>query len=297
MSLTPPKKLAIYYGWPNTVKDWTVAGAVSVFKEYDIVVFGAGLEDSSHGDHQNTKDIIDHSDMANTECYGYVTINQSTQTVKDKIDLWHSMGGSNQKIAGIFLDEFGFDYGISRSKQNTIVDYIHNKTGPTLKAFVNAWDPDDVFAGNPAHKLASDDWYLAESYAVMNNDYDDTDTDTDGHPDWKEKADKLKGTYAGEALIAAIGTTGSSSAGFTQAKADYSYYASAMYGFDAWGWGEKNYSSAGGPSSLPFRTRKALPEGDKLTGSVTKSGDVFERSTNVGFHIDTDAHTVSDRLD
>ena len=84
---------------------------------------------------------------------------------------------------------------------------------------------------------------------------------------------------------------------FVQAKADYSYYATAMYSFDAWGWGEKNYSSAGGPSSLPFRTRKTLPDGTKLHGSIVKTGDVYERNTNVGFHIDTYADTVSDRLD
>nr|QBK87336.1 MAG: hypothetical protein LCMAC201_02460 [Marseillevirus LCMAC201] len=297
MSLIP-QKLAIYYGWPNTVKDWTVAGAASVFKDYDLVVFGAGLEDSGHGDHQNTDDIISHTDMSSTECYGYVTVQTSQSANETKIDNWDAMG-----VAGIFCDEFGYDYGTKRSEQNDLVDYIHTKS---LKAFVNAWKPEDalgneqVSPNNPqgtAHKLNTTDWYLCESYAVKDNDYDDTDTDTDGHPDWKEKADKLVADYSGDIQVACIGTTGTSSAGFTQAKADYSYYATCMYGFDAWGWGEKNYSSAGGPGSLDFRTRKAVPEGTSLHGSVVKTGDVFEKNTNVGFHIDTDAHTVSDRLD
>ncbi len=300
MSLSPPKKLAIYYGWPNTVKDWTVAGAASVFKDYDIVVFGAGLENSSHGDHQNAIDIIAHADMANTQVFGYVTIQDSqSATNETKIVHWAAMG-----VAGIFCDEFGYDYGTKRSEQNSLVDYIHN-TSPGLIAFVNAWNPDDalgnasVSPNNPqgtAHKLVSTDWYLAESYAVKNDAYDDTDTDTDGKPDWVEKSEKLEG-YIGDIQIACIATVGTSSGAFVQAKADYAYFATAMYKFDMWGWGEKNYSSAGGPSSLPFRTRKALPEGAKLHGSVVKTGDVYERTTNVGFHLDADAHTVATRLD
>nr|QBK86420.1 MAG: hypothetical protein LCMAC102_02150 [Marseillevirus LCMAC102] len=297
MSLAP-KTLAICYAWLSTIKNWTVAGAVSVLKDYDIVVAGAGLEDSSHGDHQNTDDIISHSDMTNTEVYGYITIRDGQSANETKIDNWDAMG-----VAGIFCDEFGFDYsGITRAKQNDLVDYIHTKS---LKAFVNAWNPDDALSnnsvtpGNPqgtAHKLTTTDIYLAESFAVKDNAYDNTDTDTDGKPDWVEKAEKLE-CYIGDIVIACIGTTGTSTAGFTPAKADYSYYATAMYGFDVWGWGEKNYSSAGGPDSLPFRTRKTLPEGIKLHGSVVKTGDVYERTTNVGFHVDVDGHTVSDRLD
>jgi hypothetical protein len=292
-----PLKLCIYYGWPSTVKDWTVAGAASVFKDYDLVVFGAGLEDSSHSDHQNTDDIINHTDMSNTEVYGYITIQDGQTANETKIDNWNTMG-----VAGIFVDEYGYDYGNTRDEQNDLVDYIHNKS---LIAFVNSWDPDDAVGNavvttyNPngtAHKLNTTDWYLAESYAVKDNAYDDTDTDTDGHPDWQEKAEKLADTYAGDIKVACIGTTGSSSAGFTQAKADYSYYATVLYGFDAWGWGEKNYSSAGGPSSLTFRTRKTLPEGDNLHGDVTKVGDTYQRTTNVGIKVDITNHTVSDRL-
>jgi len=177
MSITPPKKLAIYYGWPSTVKDWTIAGAASVFKDYDVVVFGAGLEDSSHGDHQNVIDIIAHQDMANTKVFGYITIQDSQNDNETKIDNWAAMG-----VDGIFCDEFGYDYGTKRSEQNDLVDYIHD-TSPALIAFVNAWDPDDALGNdqvpqkNPqgtAHHLQTTDWYLAESFAVKNNAYDDS---------------------------------------------------------------------------------------------------------------------------
>lgn len=293
-----PKKLAIYYGWPSTVKDWTVNGAASVFKDYDLLVLGAGLEDASHGDHENTEDIINHTDMANTEVYGYVTAQTSQSANETKIDNWYAMGAT-----GIFCDEFGYDFGTSRSDQNDLIDYVHSKG---LKAFVNSWDPDDALGSdvdatyNPTGTgpaLSTTDWYLAESFAVKDDDYDDTDSNSDNVPDWKDKADKLV-NYSNDINIACIASVGTSTGSFVQAKADYSYYITSMFGFDAWGWGEKNYSSAGGPSSLPFRSRKTLPEGDELRGEITGgTGDIYERRTNVGFHIDIDNHTVSDRLD
>ncbi len=284
-----PKKLAIYYGWPSTVNGtYSVAGAAGVFKNYDIVVFGAGLEESSHGDHQNTKDIIDHSDMANTECYGYITMGNSTQTIKAKIDDWHSMGGSNQKIAGIFCDEFGYDFNTTRSKQNTIVDYIHNKSNPSLKAFVNAWDPDDVFSGNPGHKLNTDDLFLVESYVVKTGNYETESA-------WDSRNDKLV-TYKSDAKIVCI-TTPDSNGTFSQSKLDFAYFNCAMYGFEAFGWGEKNYSSAGGADSLPLRSRPGVPEGTKLDGSVSNTGSVYEINTNVGFHVDWSDNTKDTRLE
>ena len=45
------QKLAIYYGWPSAVNaTYTPALAAGVFSKYNLVVFGAGLEDVSHPD-------------------------------------------------------------------------------------------------------------------------------------------------------------------------------------------------------------------------------------------------------
>ena len=49
-------------------------------------------------------------------------------------------------VHGVFLDEAGYDFGVTRVRQNAIVDYIH---GRGLQAFVNAYNPDDVFSGDP----------------------------------------------------------------------------------------------------------------------------------------------------
>ena len=282
-----PKKLAIYYGWPSSVNaTWTVAGAAGVFKAYYLVVFGAGLEDSLHGDHQNTDDIINHADMTNTEVYGYIDSTASQNTIETSIDNWNAMG-----VAGIFCDQFGYDFGVKRSEQNNIVDYIHTVS---LKAFVNAWDVDDAFSSaaeqphNPsgtAHKLNTTDWYLAESYQIINGGYQTASA-------WETKSDKMV-TYQSDCQMACVTTYDNSA--FSQGKADYSYYSCAMYGFGAWGWGEENFSASS--ASLTFRTRKMLPEGVKLDGAISDSNEKYERNTNVGFHVDTGDHTVSDRLD
>ena len=60
MALPIPKKLAIYYGWPSAVSGagGNVTTAANVFKDYDQVVLGAGLEDGTHPDHTNTAAII-----------------------------------------------------------------------------------------------------------------------------------------------------------------------------------------------------------------------------------------------
>ena len=279
-----PKKLAIYYGWPSVVNaTYTVNGAANVFKDYDTVVLGAGLENNLHGDHQNTIDIINHPDMVNTLCYGYINSTDSLSSNETKIDNWLSMG-----IDGIFCDNFGYDFGVTRSQQNDLVNYIHSKS---LSAFVNAWEPDDVFSNNIvatynpsgiSHVLGADDYYLAESFQIINGGYQDTTF-------WKTKSDKMvnyKNIYGTK--MATITTTDSTV--FDQNKWDYSYMSAVLYNFDLVGWGELYYSASSG--SLPFRIRADV-FGDYFTGNIVEGpSDVFSRGTNVGIKIDTVNHTV-----
>lgn len=280
--MTLPKKLAIYYGWPSSVNaTYSVSGAAAVFGDYDMVVFGAGLEDSGHSDHQNTEDIINHANMSATSSYGYVDATASQSTIETSIDNWADMG-----VAGIFCDQFGYDFAVSREKQNDIVQYIHDKS---LSAFVNAWDPDDAFSSdvestyNPsgvACKLGSGDWYLAESYQIINGSYQSA-------TDWSTKAGKMN-TYksSNSTKMACITTT---SGAFDQDKFDYSYFSVVLHGFDAAGWGEPYFSASS--ASLPFRTRKTF-YGNQYDGDVSESSGVYERKTNVGISINTNNHTV-----
>jgi hypothetical protein len=298
-----PKKLAVFYGWPSTVNGagGNVADAVNTFKVYDLVVFGTGIEEPTHGDHANVVSIINHPDMANTEVYGYIDAVLDLDDIQTKIDLWAEMG-----VKGIFMDRFGYDFGVSRDKQRTIVWSIHRSrsgnTNTKLKAFVNGWNPDDVFSpavdpvNNPSGKdprLNSKDWYMAESFVIMDGEYDDSDLDTNGTKDWQDKATKLanyrniRGTK-----IAAITTYDNRP--YDSNKADFSYNASVLNTFDAWGWGEPYFSA--GDSNLPYRDRADII-GTAFTGGIINNSGVLQRQTNVGIKLDTDNHTVGFLLD
>jgi hypothetical protein len=282
------KKLAFFYGWPSGVNgSTTVAEAVSHFSNYDAVVFGEGIEDPAHSDHTNTQNIINDAGMSSTNVYGYVNTTNSYTAVYTAIDRWITMG-----VVGIFLDRFGYDFSVSREKQNSLVEYIRYKG---KHAFVNAWNPDDVFSSaveatyNPQGLAASidgNDIYLAESYQIINGAYQ-------SETDWRTKSNKMATYKASHGTKMAATTTYDASA-FDQDKADYSYYSAVLDGLDYWSWGEQFFSASSG--QLPFRTRKPV-YGDVLTGAIVQNGNVFERDTNVGIHIDTVNHTVDYLLD
>lgn len=275
----PIKKLAIYYAWPSIVNGSTsTAQAIQVFSDYDIVVIGKDLENTTHPDHQNTKDII--AGCA-AEFYGYVNGELSFTNVKQAVGKWCDIPG----IAGIFVDRFGYDYGTNRTKQNKIIDYIH---ASGVKAFVNAWNPDDVFQSyqGVAHKLHAGDWYLAQSHYVINGQWQTV-------ANWETKSDAMAAYKASSGVNMACITTTTASIGFDQSKWNAAYYAHTIYGFDASGWGEPLYSAP--DALLPWRTRLPI-NGTKFAGSLNKNSGVFDRQTNIGITVDTSTHETSSLL-
>lgn len=289
MTTLPPGKLAVYYGYPSVVNGSTgTSGAADVFKDYDVVVFGSGLEVPSHPDHTNTIAVIGDALMTNTDVYGYIDATLTLNDIQGKIDQWYDMG-----VVGIFLDQFGYDFAVSRERQREILWCVHCKG---LKAFVNAWNPDDAFSPaveptyNPsglATRMGSDDIYLAESYQVVFGAYDTSVAA------WEAKVAKMESyrtTYGSK--MATVSTWDSSA--YDQAKWDYSYYSSAQRSFDLAGFGEEFYSASS--ALLPFRPRKVI-YGDHFTGSIISSSGVLEHQTNIGIQVDTNSFTVKEVLD
>lgn len=287
-----PEKLAVYYGWPSAVNgaggDINVAAAV--FDDYDQVVFGAGLEDPSHGDHSNLVAMLALPAMSSVQTFGYIDATLPVSTIQAKVDLWVSTG-----VKGIFLDQFGYDFGLTRDKQNALVWSIHHCTCPGgLPVFVNSWNPDDSLASivdsvhNPSGEvplLASGDWYLLESYQIIDGAYQSA-------VDWRTRSDKATaGKSALSVSLAAVTTMGSDS--FSQLKADYSYLSAVIDELDSWGWGEQFFSA--GDALLPWRVR-ATVDGTEFTNSLVQIGDVWQRQTNVGIVVDTDSHITADIL-
>ena len=273
------KKLAIYYSWPSSVNGtFTVAGAINVFNDYHLLVLGTGLEDPSHGDHINTKDIIAGL-STNTKVYGYIDATLPLVDIQSKIDMWATIG-----VFGIFCDQFGYDFGLTRSKQNDIVDYIHLKN---LSAFVNAWNPDDVFAPTDTliTHLGKKDWVLAESYQIINDNYQTNE-------DWINRSEKLaKYSAATGTKVATVTTTLSGE--YDQAKFDYAYFSALLFGFDAVGWGEKDFSATS--ALLPMRPRKRF-FGNRYTSDIINNNGVLTRHTNVGIKVNTITRTIDNLI-
>lgn len=273
--------LAIYYGYPSCLNfiqnNYNLDLVASDFAKYDMVILGAGLQNTSHPDHNNTEMILNKEILSDTEFYGYINAEDDTNILKSQVDDWHSLG-----IDGVLIDHAGYEFGITRSKQNELINYIHNKL---LKVFIHTTNPDDIFAGTPVSQLNSNDWYLTEHYQIHNGNYKT-------EAEWISLSDKLLSYKNSTGVnIATIATSGES--GFNQNMFDYAYYSTALYGFDAYCWGEYNYSAVS--AVMPFRPRKQIL-GTKFTGDIIHYQNKHERLINYGIKINVSTYDVDQLL-
>lgn len=139
--------LLVYYGYPISYKQiYDVDGIVSaISSSYKIWIVGDTYGNPTHEAYADTVEIINRVRAAGVTVYGYVPVGQSTQgltvdQIKTKIDEWVTLN-----IDGIFLDEFGFDYGNTRAKQIQIVNYVHSYQLPYC---ANAWTVEDFACDN-----------------------------------------------------------------------------------------------------------------------------------------------------
>jgi len=279
-----PGDLLIYYSFPSAINGAaTIDAAASEFGAYDYAVIGDGLQDgpgdpNPHPDHANTVAIINHPVTANTVFFGYIDLGVITQNLPQseiarRVDAWKAIG-----IDGIFLDDFGYDYGTTRARQIAAVDYIHAQG---LPVFANGWWPDDLFGdavnannpgGLPTH-LGANDLYLSESHQIAEGVYVD-------EGDWQGKANLLL-TYQNELGFTVLSNTTIDSSGvYDEAKFFYAWYTAAIYGHTATCWGEYNYSASS--SSAPFRARPAVELGKVFKSGIAKNGSVYTRRTERG---------------
>ncbi|EFM10543.1 hypothetical protein PaecuDRAFT_2453 [Paenibacillus curdlanolyticus YK9] len=165
-------RLMIYYGIPIEINETgTIEDAALQFAKYDYIVLGAGLEETTHEAHNSTASIIAQVRKLkpSVHIYGYIdlgvtTDNLSISTIQKKTVRWKTTGAD-----GIFFDDAGFDYGVTRKRLNQAVQYVHSQS---LKAFINAWKPDDIMSSavnakyNPKGEktaIGGGDLYLLES--------------------------------------------------------------------------------------------------------------------------------------
>lgn len=287
------EKLGFFYGYMSVVNGVsTIPDAVNVFKDYDMLVIGNGICATSHPDYSNTQAILNDSLMVNTEVYGYIDATLTLDEIQTKIDECYAIGG----VSGIFVDKAGYDWSVSREKMRTIVWCIHEKGTTGMKAFVNSWNPADVFdpqvdaTYNPSGlltRLGANDYYLAESFQIVNGLYDANVTA------WKTKAEAMVNYRTTYGTKMAMTTTYDSSA-YDQAKWDYAFYSAVLYNLNAASFGEQFFSASS--ASLPFRPRKEVL-GTYNTGALTENTGIFEIPRNIGIHVDTVNHTATELLD
>lgn len=153
----PLNPLLIYYGFPIAFKGiWGTNGVIAdISANYKYWVVGHTYQEPTHAEYASTTAIIQGVRAAGVKVYGYIPLgtsnyNYTIQEIGDITDQWAAIG-----VDGIFLDEFGFDYGSTRQRQVDAVSAIHAKGLPIC---ANAW----VFEEFACDTLAETGWPVGD---------------------------------------------------------------------------------------------------------------------------------------
>ena len=291
-----PARLAIYYGIPSLVNGagGDVDRAARVFAEYDVVVFGDGLQYDARRtagpsagtvEHQRTRAIIRGvtARRAAVQLFGYVPLGDTQRlswaALADGVRRWRDMG-----VHGIFLDEAGYDFGVTRARQNEVVDLIHSAG---LRVFANAFNPDDLLAteivpanarggGNPlglTPRLGAGDLLLLESFLVRLGEVEPADS-------WFERSRKAAAHSRRTGVGVMTVTTPRPDGAFDASLCALAWWGTILWSFNGFGWGEAYFAA---PSSqLPLRAcgaEDALGSAGAYVSDVTRDGMRFVRRT------------------
>ncbi|MEG0473244.1 MAG: hypothetical protein RR588_13000, partial [Solibacillus sp.] len=178
----PVTNSCLYYGYPSSFSGtYNIDDCATLFAKYDLVVWGDRYQEPSHEDYHNAVAIAKLMLGKNPaiEFFGYIQIgmdnsagsNLTMDVLKSKVHEWKILG-----CTGIFLDEFGFDYRVTRERQNEIVNYVHSLG---MNVIANSWRIDYTFSsksmplswinnfdGNPNKLLPvlnENDYYMFEN--------------------------------------------------------------------------------------------------------------------------------------
>lgn len=199
------EKVLLYYGYPIAINGaWNVEDAVNIYRTYDVVVLGDTYQNPEHDTYEDTVAIIKKlAEVApDVRVVGYVPIgldkswedsNLTMDELKLRVNQWNDIG-----VHGIFLDEFGYDYFVTRERQNEIVNYCHS-LGKFV--FANSWSVEYCFNPNPmeiswlpdfypnpegiAPVLNENDYYLYENLFYTTEKLDDGSFDVECASVWR----------------------------------------------------------------------------------------------------------------
>ncbi len=291
-----PQRIAIYYGYPSLVNGagGDLARASAVFAEHDVIVLGDGLEFDAPRrnaagplEHQFTRRLIQALRLTPRapSVYGYIDLGSTQrlplEEIKDRVDRWAQMGA-----AGVFFDEAGYDFGVTRERQNAAVAAAHARG---LSACLNAFRPADVFGvsrvplnavggGNPGGalpELSARDAVLLESFAVRNGEPEPTDSLA------ARTRAALEGRERFGTRVFAVATAGELPD--HRPLAEFGWWTASAFGLDGYGWGAPHYSAA--TSQLPSISgpgAEAALARAGYTGDVSFRHGRWRRPTTMG---------------
>jgi hypothetical protein len=173
-------------------------------------------------------------------------------------------------VDGIFLDEAGFDFGVTRERQRQAIAAVH-RLG--LRVFANAFRPADLLSSGSG--LRAGDLILLESFAVRKGEPESADL-------WFERASTA--VRAREAGIE-VWTVTTPAGSFDPALCRLAWWSTVLWGFDGFGWGEPEYAAPA--SELPRRdcadaTAADLARVGPYAAAVSRSGARFTRPAAAG---------------
>lgn len=244
------RRLGVYYGWPSAFDGArSLDEAISKIGAYDLMVFGWGLQERRHLDHERAKSIIA-ALAGRTSIYGYIPMGSATglsaRKIRKAAKAWRAAGA-----AGVLLDEAGYDYGNTRKRQNKAYECCHEQG---LRVIANAWRPADLLGTAPgAHNksglspsLAPGDALLYESYRIREGALEET-------AEWRSKIEALCSARERGVEVMGIAT----GANYQQRLMDHLVLCALLDGLDAVGWGEPDYAAR--DNQMPLRPWPALP--------------------------------------
>jgi len=87
-----------------------VIGASDWFQKFDLIIFGDGIWENTHGDHLKTKTIINDLIAHGKNVFGYIDLGVSTQNLSD-IEMRKGVNGCYCKnTIGVFHQKVGPGY-------------------------------------------------------------------------------------------------------------------------------------------------------------------------------------------
>ena len=202
---TRPTDVLFYYGWLNSfnsaINSWNNEKVAQDMAKYAILVFGDGVADTNHGDYANASIIIPRVRALNPKSilFGYVQGPQDYADFTANVDEWETIGAN-----GIFIDEAGYDFGLTRTQLNQRISYVHSMTNANI-AFANGWNIDNVLGTNndasyPNSTYNSNlvqsaltpntDWVLLESFPINTTEWP-TNDGYEAKSDWYVRASKF----------------------------------------------------------------------------------------------------------